>query len=62
MTQEEKNNLTKNITSYLSIPDMPPGHVKELTKDIAEGEEARRSSSYLAILKLFKEFDVEVKQ
>ena len=31
-----------------------------LIKDIAEGEEACKSSSYPAILKLFKELDVEV--
>ena len=37
-----------------------PQYVPGLIKDIAEGEKACNSSSYPAILKLFKELDAEV--
>ena len=61
VTKDEKKNLTKNTTSYLSMFGISPQYVPGLIKDIAEGEEACRFLSYPAILKLFKELDVEVK-
>ena len=60
VAKEEKQNLRKNATSYLSMLVISPQYVPELIRDIAEGEEACKSSSYPAILKLFKELDAEV--
>ena len=61
VTKEEKKNLRKDATDYLSMIGISPQYVPGLTKDIAEGEEACKSSSYPPILKLFKELDVEVR-
>ena len=62
VTEEEKNNLKKNATIYLSMVGISPQYVPELIKDIAEDEEACRLSSYPVILKLFNELDIEVKK
>ena len=61
MTKEEKKNLGKDATDYLSMIGISPQYVPGLTKAIAEGEEACKSSSYPAILKLFEELDAEIK-
>ena len=61
MTKEKKKILTNNAKRYLIILVISPQYMPGLIKDIAEGKEACRSSSFPVILKLFKEHDVEVK-